>query len=219
MANIEGQKIGVGALIINPNDPEYFLAVQESNTNRSTRKLRGMLSAPFETIERGESHREALSRMINDGENGGEEISVITGKIIIPGEIEPSKLCEVDFDDRVKLVAYLLEGTTDLRITGGRYPDVIGDPQWVKIDDVLDTFHYPEWFRFRPGMIEIVESYKRYSDSRGTFSPGIFPQVRLQIPDYSYALIDSGVNLEEFLNQQAYLPQPQLTDPALSHLR
>ncbi len=189
---------GVGAFITKNGDPYSFLSITEGRNSRKTNKLKGMTSAPFETIERGESHKDALRRVFAETENGGqEEITVVKGQISLPDDIKRAYLCKIQINPGIWLHAYLLSALPETTFAKGKDSDTINEPRWVNIDQVDNR----QRFVFRPGMLEIIQSYRSYLEDPSNFDPQTYFTVANSIPLRIYDSLDSGVSLEESLFQ------------------
>lgn len=193
---------GVGAFIVRRGSPRHFMAIIEARGKRVTNKLAGMVSAPFETVEPGETHRQALERALHQQGNAGqEELVIVGGGILIPDSLDESKLCLVQLSPDVWLHAYLLEATPDLAVRRGIGDDMAGQPEWVGIDEVLRTEDGSNRFRFRPGMIEIVKSYLTYTRDRSGFERMVYHKPVNLVPSSVFDMIEAGASQTEALSR------------------
>lgn len=145
---------GVGAFIVTPDG--LFWTVVEKNTRRKTNKMAGMVSTPMETIEQGESHAQAFTRLFSE--------EVVTDIISDP---KPDiKLCQVQLSRGVWLHVYLVN--VDNPFTPTTNWSDVSNSDWQNINHV----HLPSNnVRFRPGVKEIIESYKDYLIEGHEFQP------------------------------------------------
>lgn len=149
---------GVGLLIITPNG--YFLSIKEARTSRRTAKIKGMCSLPMETIESGETHDQALERLLK------EEVSVKE----LSGRTDLTKLCRVQLTPGVWLHAYLIPVNLRFQAEAGTHEDAL-NPKWAHINEVLNS--NPNDRLFRPGTREVIESYLE-SQRNNNFQPGLY---------------------------------------------
>lgn len=203
---------GVGAFIVNIDRPNLFLSITESESKRSSNKLAGMISAPFETIDSGETHRQALERIFykvgENGEDGEEELIIVRGQIFISEDLNSSKLCLEQLSEGVWLHAYLLHCSSDLIVKKGKAADTIGDPQWVSVEDVLKSASGNSRFHFRPGNLELVESYLDFQKNRDTFTTRIYQMLANVVPEQVFDLIEKDFSVSEALSLSGLDPKP-----------
>lgn len=200
-------KEGVAAFIVKENNPDFFVGIIEGHTSKATNKIQGMISCPFETLERDENHEHALRRIFEklDDDNGEEEFAVIKGYVIIPDNLDEAKLCMVQLVRNVWLNVYLLYGSSDLVVAPGKCDDVIGDPVWVNIEDVLRSANGSNRFKYRPGNIEIVKSYLAYLSSDADFDLPIYNAPINSVPLRLFDLLEAGSSPGEVLSQYHFV--------------
>lgn len=175
MTEMIEQKSGVGAFIVDPHRPDLFLAITELTSNESSNKLPNMYSPPFETIEKGETHKDALGRIFT------EELKIIKGKISLPEDLGKKRLCSIQLSLGVWLHAYLIEIPKGVVFGRGEMKDEVGPPFWVTMRSVLRTDNYPYDLTFRPGTLEIVKSYCGYL-CQDNFQSLVYPRTFHSIP-------------------------------------
>lgn len=157
---------GVGALIITPDG--YFLSIEEGRTSRKTGKIKGMRSLPMETIEIGETHGQALERLLK------EEVSAKK----LTNYASSAKLCRVQLTPGVWLHAYLIPANHRFRVEAGTHKDAL-NPKWVHIDEVINCD--PKNRQFRPGTREVVKSYLEFQQDN-SFHAGLYFRCEGEIP-------------------------------------
>lgn len=193
MSEIEERTTGVGALIVvaDTHRPD-FLTIEETRTKRSSGKLKGMRSLPMETVEDGETHQQALARLLQ------EEVRLNT--VCLAGELIRLKLGRYELTPGVVLHAYVIEAPRDSGISVGSGVDV-QRPEWTSIEEVLATSRGS--LRFRPGVKEIITTYLDYLQDKESFQQVIYSSDELAntVPNDVYDLIDQGTNETEALSQ------------------
>lgn len=177
---------GVCALVPNPLQPtKEFLAIREQTWKRTTNKLPGMLTAPFETVETGENHTDALKRIFT------EEYRIYQGQLSIPEDrrsLDGALLCKVQLSPGAYLYAYQVPAAEDfIGIVGDRQNE-INNIGWVSFDRVIDKSK--KWFEFRPGMDEIVNSYFQKLSNPEEFYPETYLQTCISISPQLFDLLE-----------------------------
>lgn len=145
---LEIPKEGVGALIIQ-ND--CFLTVEERHLSRKTRKVPGMRSMIFETIEVGENHNDALVRALE------EEVRLID--LLRTTKLDITPLCKIQLNSGVWLHAYLIPIVVPINypLEIGTSKDEVREPRW---ESLINVVRVPTGdLRYRPGNREVVRSY------------------------------------------------------------
>ncbi len=172
---------GVCALIVTQGG--LFVAVQETRHSRITNKVPGMVSAPMETVKPGETHQQALKRLLE------EEVKVI-------GLENPQarvKLCQVQLSPGVWIHAYFLEVREQLPLESGNDGDTI-NPQWMNMNKIMETD--PNKGRFRPGMREIAQSYLtrlQCLQNGGVYESGVYFVPQGSVPEEVFSQIEANL--------------------------
>lgn len=200
---------GVGALIVTQDQPDRgFVSVVEQYSKRSSNKLVGMRTLPMETIKLGETHQQVLERLLYRPQ-GGEEL--ILDNVYNPDNLTEIKLGKYELTPGVVLHSYLLEVPFEIDLRIGTEVEEVGEIQWTKIEDVLNT--PAENFRFRPAVYEVLKDYLRYLQDPHSYVVGeyCFNELKNRVPTYIFDLIDNGFILAEdvfrFVVQGLPLPQ------------
>lgn len=166
---------GVGALIITPDG--YFLSIEEGRTSRRTGKIKGVRSLPMETIEAGETHQQALERLLKE-ELSAEELNNHTDLI---------KLCRVQLTPGVWLHAYLIPVNLRFQAQAGTHKDA-SNPKWVHINELLGS--NPKDRLFRPGTREVIESYLKFG-ANNNFQPDVHFRCKDEIPQEVFDALEA----------------------------
>lgn len=195
MENIVEKKSGVGAFIVAPDKPGLFLGITELTMKRDTGKIPGMYSALFETLEEKETHYHALKRVLT------EEVTVVKGEILIPRKLSESKLCLVQLVPDVWLHAYLLTASKGLILRIGEKKDEVGIPYWLEINRVLRSSFSPSSLFFRPGTLEIVQSYQEYLRSPQDFKPQTYDKTFHSVPSEIFDRLEHQASQSEALSR------------------
>ncbi|MBI4028932.1 MAG: NUDIX hydrolase [Candidatus Blackburnbacteria bacterium] len=161
---------GVCLLVVTPDG--LFCAIQEKSSKRITQKLKGMFSAPFETVEAGESHQQALVRITQ------EEVRMETERLIMGPE-----LCRIQLDPGVWLHTYVAIAEEKINLQDGIFEDEVSGACWIPLEEVEN----PTNKRFRPGMREIVESYRAFLAEGEAFRTCIYFTYRDRISEEEFA--------------------------------
>lgn len=187
MLEAKNLTVGVGALVVIPEYLEAgFVAVEEMQSKRETRKLEGMLSLPMETLEPGESDQQALLRLLT------EEVRIVSVKDSI-------YLGVYAFSENVMLNGYVVTTTPDAVISEGDDNQEVSLVGFIRFEEVLNS---PKGsYRFRPGVKEVVSDYLQYLSNPNSFTPRrvLSHQLYEQVPDVIFDWLDNGVSLEEAL--------------------
>lgn len=164
--------VGVGALIVTPND--LFYSIRETRTNRKTGKVKDMISAPMETVEPGESLEEAMGRLFT------EEVGLPANVSLLPR----GKICRIQLTPRVWLHAYLFTTEQTFEIRPGTAADV-ADPAWRSISQVLDEMRE----RPRPGLREFIKSYRAWQKEGTGFWPHFYTFCQDQVSEEEFKIL------------------------------
>ena len=148
---------GVAVFAVTPDG--CFYAVRERRTKRKTLKIKGMLSAPFETVEAGETYEQAVARTFKE--------EIVTG---LPTPQLGPRLCSMCFSEGVWLHAYLIEVDARFNATTGLGGEDIEPYGWVHSSLVENA---PRGL-FRPGNREIVASFRAYQQEGENFKPRVY---------------------------------------------
>lgn len=198
---------GVCPVLYKPNQPYSVLMTQELTTKELTGKVAGMWGPPFETVEVGENHRQALERCFE------EEIRITRGKAFIPVDLEEAKLCIVRVsppESAAWVHAYSVPVSADFEAVRGDFMDEVGHPEWVNCSRVLDAEKGNNRIIFRPATYEIIRAHlARLSKPIGFIPREV--ETPINLPDWElFHLIDQGVSQIEALFQLGIDPQPLL---------
>lgn len=213
-------KSGIGAVIINPEG--QFLAVRENHSRKDNRKMRGMWSHPMETIDKGESHEQAMQRLIF-----GEEVK---GVLVRESRLTNIYLASIQISPGIWLYDYLLHTESNEFSKG--YGSDITEIRWANTGEVLEAPIFrlsreeahllpdfldstiKDWISrylnqliddqrvslgsliWRPGVRETLHTYKIYREDPSVFVPASYPQT---IDDFPPEII-----LEEYIEEDTH---------------
>lgn len=200
MVDIIENKSGVGAFIVAPERPDSFLAITELTSKRSSNKLCGMYSPPFETVEDGETHQDALRRVFT------EELRIIRGEVPIPKDLESAKLCVVQLSPNVWLHTYLLQASEGTIFRLGDMKHEVGMSFSAKIKDVIESGNDPTSLIYRPASIEIAYSYLKYLRDPQNFQPLIYQKTFHSVPAEIFDRLERQANQNEALSRFVSVP-------------
>lgn len=196
---LEEKVAGVGALVVCPDWLDRgFLTVKELRTKRSTNKLAGMRSIPMETVEEGETHNQALQRMLCEE---------ITPSIYLGSNLDNILLCRSQLSPGIFLYSYLLEVPWPISFRLGTDTLDVTDPMWIPRTSVL----YPDpvnSFAFRPGVYETLTSFSRRLDNPQKFEAATFVNLKNLVPTEAFDLMDQGFSQTEALSRLGLVQQP-----------
>lgn len=210
---------GVCPLIIHPINTNLYLGIQEKTWKRETNKLAGMWSPAFETVEPGESHLEALKRCIGgkSGQPLGEEIGLKRGVLTLAKDVDTALLCKVQLSPGVWLYVYPVVASKDLVVGRGSKGNEVESPAWMSADLILESLFKPKQFSFRPGVLEIVKSFKDWRSNIFTYQPRIFESPVNSVPYRVFDLLESGISQSEALSRLGLGPQRLLVPDSSGH--
>ncbi len=147
---------GVCPLLFKQEQPETVLVVHELTAKKITGKYVGMWGLGYETVEAGETHRQAIDRYFQ------EEVRVIQGQVFTPEDLEASKLCIVRISPpemEAWVHAYPYPVSKDFAVERGDFKDEIGRSAWVDATKVLELEGSRNGIIFRPGTYEIIRAH------------------------------------------------------------
>lgn len=173
---------GVAAFIVLPIHHKV-VTIEELHTKRSTNKIAGMRSIPMETIEPGETHEEALIRLLKE-------------------EVRAEPLCNMHNLIRTKLTAfqmipdvwvhtYYLEASYHTQISLGSEAKEVANLKWENIRDLVT--HDIGSRQYRGGNRESAWSFYRWWRSYSI--PDIYPEITDRIPNRVFDDIEAGRNI------------------------
>lgn len=206
---------GVCPVLYKPSNPEMVLILQENEWKRQTGKLANMWGLPYETVEPNgfdllESHKEAIGRCTGDINNSGEEIRVLRGAVLIPEDLERSKLSIVRISPpeiAAWVHAYACPVTEDFLAERGRFYKEIGGLVWANASRLLATQRGRERIKpLRAGTYEILPDL--FASLRDETRPvGIYPNPFNLPPWEIYDLLEAGLSQREALSRVGIDPK------------
>lgn len=204
---------GVCPVLYKPSDTARILMIPELTAKEATGKLAGMWGPPFETVEEGETHRQAIERCIFD-----EETKVRQGRIFIPDNLQDTRLCVVRISPpevAAWVHAYSIPVSDDFEVERGNFNHEVGNPEWVDCQTVIEAEKGANRIVFKPATYEIIKAHIERLSNPGQFQhKEVLTPVNL--PDWRiYQLIEGGVSQFEALFLSGVDPTPLLNSEEL----
>ncbi len=204
---------GVGAVIYRQNNPHQVLMTTEKNSKEESGKLQGQLGFPYETVEPGESHAQAMDRLLQ------EEVAVTAGRIAIPHPLESAKLSIVRVSKPevgAWLHAYQISATQDSQFRRGSFDHEVGEPVWVDVRRILAT-QGTQRVLFKGGTSEIARAHLAHLENPHQLR-SLIVEKPTELPNWEiYELMKKGFTQIEALSQLGIDPTPFLRSEVLIH--
>jgi 8-oxo-dGTP pyrophosphatase MutT (NUDIX family) len=185
----------------------------EKNAKEKSGKLQGQLGFPYETVEPGESHPQAIERLLE------EEVTVTAGQIAILNPLESAKLAIVRVSKPevgAWLHAYQIPVTPETQFRRGTFDHEVGDPIWVDVRKVLTT-EGAQRVLFKGGTTEIARAHLAHLKNPHELRRRIVENPT-ELPNWAvYELMKKGFTQIEALSQLGIDPTPFLRSEVLIH--
>ena len=203
---VEADVAGVCPVIRYIDDPSIFFASTESTWKRLTNKFTGQIGLGYETVEKYETHREAIDSYFQ------EEVIVSKGEIYIPDDLEKALLCVVQLSKGAWLFAYDVKSSRDIELRVGKEKEEIGGVCKISYNKVKEAQKGSERFWFRAGTLEIMDSAIAFDSNPKAFRPNLYLNSSSTIPDKFFNLMETGkFNQTEALSRSG-IQLPPLED-------
>lgn len=194
---------GVCPLLYKADNPDSVLITRELRYKEQTGKLAGMLGFGYESVEEGESYRDATLRYFQ------EELKPVAGKMYIPDDLEASTLCITRISPpemQAWVHAFSIPVSSDFEAVRGSEVDEIDGPWWVDARKILQIERTKAGSVFRCGTFEIALAHM-VKLKNTDFNPKIC-DTPINLPDWRlYRLMEEGFSQNEAMCRVGLDPQ------------